>query len=272
MELVVKKIKENKNIFGELSGEKLDEFSKNIENHIIRKIYKYVYPPNKSEIDLQIQNDTRTLGWIQPEHLEIKKLYVNQLKSAEKYISKMNEAKSVFDKLECIQNAFVIMNNTIKFISGKNENAGQDHFDCKGLAGISVIQAIASKAEFCSDDTAQNSRTGDSAKKLCRQIADKIREAHPAGKQNADRYRRIDMAAGHIADGIRHRDDYKAKGQRRKNIGRIRFRAAACNSRNPAGCEDQNKCPDKFRNHLPDTFHNISSSQFSNTLSRRGLL
>ena len=104
----------------------MDEFSKNIENHIIRKIYKYVYPPNISDIDLQIQNDTRTLGWIQPEHLEIKKLYVNQLKSAEKYISKMNEAKSVFDKLECIQNAFVIMNNTVKFISGKNENAGQD--------------------------------------------------------------------------------------------------------------------------------------------------
>ena len=126
MELVVKKIKENKNIFGELSNEQLDEFSKNIENHIIRKIYKYVYPPNISDIDLQIQNDTRTLGWIQPEHLEIKKLYVNQLKSAEKYISKMNEAKSVFDKLECIQNAFVIMNNTVKFISGKNENAGQD--------------------------------------------------------------------------------------------------------------------------------------------------
>ena len=121
-----KKIRENKTIFGELNDEKLEEFSKNIENHIIRKIYKYVYPPNKSEIDLKIQNDTRTLGWIQPENLDIKKLYVNQLKSAEKYISKMNESKSVFDKLECIQNAFVIMNNTIKFISGKNENAGQD--------------------------------------------------------------------------------------------------------------------------------------------------
>ena len=126
MELVAKKIRENKTIFGELNDEKLEEFSKNIENHIIRKIYKYVYPPNKSEIDLKIQNDTRTLGWIQPENLDIKKLYVNQLKSAEKYISKMNESKSVFDKLECIQNAFVIMNNTIKFISGKNENAGQD--------------------------------------------------------------------------------------------------------------------------------------------------
>ena len=78
--------------------------------------------------DTEILNITRSLDWIQPENLEIKKLYVNQLKFAEKYINKMNEAKSVFDKLDCIQNAYVIMNNTVKFISGKNENAGQDEF------------------------------------------------------------------------------------------------------------------------------------------------
>ena len=126
MELVNKKIKENKSIFGELNDEQIKEFSKNIENHIIRKIYKYIYPPNRSEIDYKIKNDTKSLEWIQPENMEIKKLYINQLKFAEKYINKMNEAKSVFDKLNCIENAYVIMNNTVKFISGKNENAGQD--------------------------------------------------------------------------------------------------------------------------------------------------
>ena len=126
MELVTKKLKENKDIFGEIKEEEIKEFSKNIENHIIRQIYKYIYPPNKSETDLKIQNYTKSLEWIQPEHLDIKKLYVNQLKFAEKYINKINEAKSVFDKLDCIQNAYVIMNNTVKFISGKNENFGQD--------------------------------------------------------------------------------------------------------------------------------------------------
>ena len=126
MDIVVKKIKENKSIFGELKDEEVKEFSQNIENHIIRQIYKYIYPPNKSEMDLKIQNDTKSLEWIQPENLDIKKLYVNQLKFAEKYINKMNEAKSVFDKLDCIQNAYVIMNNTVKFMSGKKENAGQD--------------------------------------------------------------------------------------------------------------------------------------------------
>ena len=139
MDIVIKKIKENKNIFGEYKEEKdkqkqeeqeneIKGFHKKIENHIIRKIYKYVFLSKSVTADTEILNITRSLDWIQPENLEIKKLYVNQLKFAEKYINKMNEAKSVFDKLDCIQNAYVIMNNTVKFISGKNENAGQDEF------------------------------------------------------------------------------------------------------------------------------------------------
>ena len=128
MEFVVKKIKENKTIFGELKEEEIKSFYKKIENHIIRKIYKYTFPKQKLNGDTDILNATRSLEWIQPENLDIKKLYVNQLKFAEKYINRINEAKSVFDKLDCIQNAYVIMNNTVKFISGKNENAGQDEF------------------------------------------------------------------------------------------------------------------------------------------------
>ena len=128
MEFVVKKIKDNKTIFGELKDEEIKSFYKKIENHIIRKIYKYTFPKQKLNGDIDILNATRSLEWIQPENLDIKKLYVNQLKFAEKYINRINDAKSVFDKLDCIQNAYVIMNNTVKFISGKNENAGQDEF------------------------------------------------------------------------------------------------------------------------------------------------
>ena len=128
MEIVVKKIKENKNIFGELKDEVIKGFYKKIENHISRKIHKYIFPKIGGSFDTEIYNVTRCLEWIQPENLDIKKLYVNQLKFAEKCINKINDAKSIFDKLDCIQNAYVIMNNTIKFISGKNENAGQDEF------------------------------------------------------------------------------------------------------------------------------------------------
>ena len=38
----------------------------------------------------------------------------------------MINAHSAYDKLECIKNAYVTMNNTVKFISGKKQDAGQD--------------------------------------------------------------------------------------------------------------------------------------------------
>ena len=137
MDIVMKKMKENKYIFGEFNEEKdpkkkeerdeeIKGFYKKIENHIIRKIYKYTFPNAPISQDSEIYRITQSLEWIKPENLDIKKLYVNQLKFAEKYLNQMDRARSVFDKLDCLQNAYVIMNNTVKFISGKNENAGQD--------------------------------------------------------------------------------------------------------------------------------------------------
>ena len=48
------------------------------------------------------------------------------MKFAEKYIKQIDKAHTVVDKIDCINNAYVTMNNTVKFISGKNEDAGQD--------------------------------------------------------------------------------------------------------------------------------------------------
>ena len=128
MDCVRKQIKdpENKMLFGEIKEKETKEFLEKIENYIVRHIYKYCYPQKKSDKDLKFLEITKELDWIKPEHLEIKKLYVNQLKFAEKYIKQIDKEKSVFDKLECIHNAYVTMNNTVKFISGKNEDAGQD--------------------------------------------------------------------------------------------------------------------------------------------------
>ena len=128
MDFVKKQIKdpENKYLFEDIKEADTMEYMQKIENYIIREIYKYVYPTMKTDEDQKFFNLTRSLEFLTPEHLEIKKLYVNQLKFAEKYMQRMTESKSVFDKLDCIQNAYVAMNNTVKFISGKNEDAGQD--------------------------------------------------------------------------------------------------------------------------------------------------
>ena len=126
MSFVKKQVKSNEKLFGKLREEEIKEILEKIENYILRHIYKYVYPTMQIEGDKNFYKDTRKLEWIKPENLEIKKLYVNQLKFAEKYIKRLDKAYSVFDKLDCINNAYVTMNNTIKFISGKNEDAGQD--------------------------------------------------------------------------------------------------------------------------------------------------
>ena len=92
----------------------------------MRQIYIYIYPKNQLKSDLDFYNMTKKLSWISPEHLEIKKVYINQLTNAILWIKKMDEKKSVRDKLFCISSAYNTMNNTIKFSSGKNDDAGQD--------------------------------------------------------------------------------------------------------------------------------------------------
>ena len=51
----------------------------------------------------------------------------------------MTEAKSVFDKLDCIKEAHTNMNNTIKFSSGKNDDAG--HAELTPIFQYIVIKA-----------------------------------------------------------------------------------------------------------------------------------
>ena len=122
----IKYSKKNAELFENITEKEIEEMAQKIEDHIIRKIYKYVYLDTPIQSDKEFYEKTLCLDWIDPEQLEIKKAYVNQLGFAELCIKKMTEAKSVFDKLDCIKDAHTNMNNTIKFSSGKNDDAGQD--------------------------------------------------------------------------------------------------------------------------------------------------
>ena len=122
----IKNTEINKELFENLTDKEIDEISLKIEDHILHNIYKYVYPDMPIQSDQEFYKKTLCLDWVLPEQLEIKKVYINQLGYAELCIKKMTEAKSVFDKLDCIKDAHTNMNNTIKFSSGKNDDAGQD--------------------------------------------------------------------------------------------------------------------------------------------------
>jgi len=129
MNIVKKHIKKQKNerfSFNLKSESDCSNIANKIEDYIMRQIYIHVYPKEKLHLDNKFYEQTKKLYWITPEHLDIKKIYINQLSNAIKWIKKIDEAKSIRDKLFCISNAYNTMNNTIKFSSGKNDNAGQD--------------------------------------------------------------------------------------------------------------------------------------------------
>ena len=133
MKFVTEKIRNpviNKNIFfqeksnGNISAKEKEkyytEIRRKISDYILKKIYRYVYPSNPIGFDNKFYNTTRCLDWITPELLTIKKEYINQLGFAELCLKRMEEAISVNDKLEYINNAIDTVICTVKF-SGEEE-------------------------------------------------------------------------------------------------------------------------------------------------------
>jgi len=126
MDIVKKKIKNpiiNEGLFDE--GLNINEIAEKIEDHILRQTYKEIFP-RRIQLDRDFYSKTKYLNWVTPEQLDIKKVYFNQLGFAISCIRKMDEARSVFDKLNLIINAHNSINNTIKFSSGKDDDSGQD--------------------------------------------------------------------------------------------------------------------------------------------------
>ena len=129
MKFVMEKVKKpliNKGLFGQSTEDDLIEIKKKIEDYILKKIYKFVYPKKPIGFDDKFYNTTRCLDWVTPEQLGVKKEYINQLGFAELCIKKMEEAISVTDKLECISNALDTIICTVKFSREENTNIGND--------------------------------------------------------------------------------------------------------------------------------------------------
>ena len=116
----------NKNLFKNLNEKECDNVIEIIENFIFNQIYKYIYPKDFLKEDKEFYEKTICLDWILPKHLEIEKYYIEQLGMAEVCLKKFDIARSLFDKLGYIKDAFTSINNNIKYSEGKTEEAGQD--------------------------------------------------------------------------------------------------------------------------------------------------
>ena len=152
MKIVTEKIKNpivNKNIFfqenNDISKKEKEkyytEIRRRIWDYILKKIYRYVYPKNPIGFDDKFYNTTRCLDWITPELLNIKKEYINQLGFAELCLKRMEEAISVSDKLEYINNAVDTIICTVKF-------SGEEEINVSNEEMIRIFMYILIKAQL----------------------------------------------------------------------------------------------------------------------------
>jgi hypothetical protein len=99
-----------------------------IENYILEKVYMRIYPESPIDKDHLFFELCCKLEWVSAQHLEVNKKFVNERlwAYAINNLNRMDLERSPMNKLKCVQAAYKIINNCIKFCSGKDEGAGVD--------------------------------------------------------------------------------------------------------------------------------------------------
>ena len=111
------------NIVKKYSKDDIESICNELENYILIKLYKKLYPSRPTKMDIKFYNKCCRLDFIKPENLIKDKNMVNEnlWKTSMKYINEMDNKYTPADKIKCIAKAFSILQNSITFCSGKNE-------------------------------------------------------------------------------------------------------------------------------------------------------
>ena len=96
-----------------------------IENNILEKVYDNLFTKNPTEKDINFYNKCIKLKNINPIEIGIKKEYINEelWSIAICYINRLLKEKTPYNKLNCISNAYKILNNCINFCEGDDNNS-----------------------------------------------------------------------------------------------------------------------------------------------------
>ena len=138
----------------------------------------------------------------------------------------------------------------------QNKDKGQKKLDQKPRTGASVYACKTVGAEAAGHvghpaevkDQGKDAGAGKSTEALRHDIADKFAGRHSAAQQYAKRHRRVDMAAGDVADTVGHAHDGKTEGQSRQQVAGAACRVAPHKHGGSAADQHQRKGSDKFRN------------------------
>ena len=120
--LLVKKEK----IMNKYTPNEYNSICNELENYILLKLHKKIYPLNPTEGDIFIYQKCSRLNFIKPENIILdkkNKISINEklLNIAIEYITNIDNKKTPADKIKSFGKAFQILQNSISFSSGKNE-------------------------------------------------------------------------------------------------------------------------------------------------------
>ena len=94
-----------------------------LENYILLKLYKKIFPINQSKSDEFIYNKCQRLNFIKPENIIADKKMINEnlLLKATEYINNIDKKYTPVDKINMFGKAFQILQNSMTFSSGKSD-------------------------------------------------------------------------------------------------------------------------------------------------------
>jgi len=72
----IKNPKKNIDLFNN-EDDKCNLIAEKIRDYLMSKLYDYIYPKEPLANDLVFYGQTKKLIWLKPEHLDIKKIYIN---------------------------------------------------------------------------------------------------------------------------------------------------------------------------------------------------
>ena len=104
-----------------------DLYKGKIEDYIMDKIYDKIYPPEPDEIDAEIYKQTIRLSWVDPFSI-VKKDYIYDIMLPDilNEFEKINNVKSPYQKLKCIETINEYIVNLIKFNEGLEKEIGAE--------------------------------------------------------------------------------------------------------------------------------------------------
>jgi len=122
LNFVFKALEENV-LFSNNDNEGKKAILQDIENYILRKMYKNVFPEKELDDDIKFYEKCKTYNFLQPIHFDIDKRITNKVlwEGGIRVLSRLDFEKSPLDKLNCVDSVLKIINNSINFCLCEND-------------------------------------------------------------------------------------------------------------------------------------------------------